>query len=165
MAIKSFQKIGCYLCLLACQLALPAQEEPAGDLSPGRMLVVNLSTKLMQVQAQAEESVAWAMESVKTTTFGQTVSVKLTGEDFVIFVRLTPFLQNRDSILLIAQGEIFYSVNGAGDQYHSTVRSLSVTPGEKVIFFPLGRAVDPESNLYYIEMEIQVVPGEESSGL
>jgi hypothetical protein len=45
-----------------------------------------------------------------------------------------------------------------GVKYYSTMKSLPVESGESVLFFPLGRAMDQQQNIYSIELEITVVP-------
>ena len=126
------------------------------DYLASRELVVSLSTRIMETQ----EKTVWKMDNTKITPSGQAVSVKMSGENVVIFAQITPYLQNDNSILLNAQGEVFISSEEEGTQYYSTLKSLPVVPGEKVLFFPLGMAVDSEKNLYYIELEIQVLPRE-----
>ena len=137
---------------------LYAQDEDGGlDYLAQRDLVVSLSTRIMQTQ----EKTIWKMDNTKVTPSGQAVSVKMTGENVVIFAQITPYLQNDNSILLIAQGEVFISSEEEGTKYYSTLKSLPIVAGEKVLFFPLGMAVDSEKNLYYIELEIQVLPRED----
>ena len=119
-------------------------------------LVVSLSTKIMETQ----EKTVWTFDNTKITVSGEAVSVKMSGDNLVIFAQITPYIQDGDSILLVAEGEVFVSSEEEGTRYYTTLKSLPVMPGEKVLFFPLGMAVDAEQNLYYIELEIQVLPKE-----
>ncbi|MBI9104039.1 MAG: hypothetical protein JEY99_16610 [Spirochaetales bacterium] len=137
------------------QDSLPETRLPLDYLAE-KELVVSLSTRIMETQ----EKTLWKIENTKITLSGEAVSVKMAGENLVIFAQITPYMQDDGTILLVAEGEVFISSEEEGTQYYTTLKSLPVHAGEKVLFFPLGMAVDSEQNLYYIELEIQVLPKE-----
>ena len=154
------------LFLLPLAFNLSAQdglEDALGYLS-GNELVVSLATRIVE----SENQTVWHMENTKLTLSGQSVNLKMSGENLVIFAQITPYIQTDQTLLLIAKGEVFVSSAEEGTKYYSTLKSLPVSMGEKVLFFPLGMAVDANRNLYYIELEIQVLPrqtpGAESDG-
>ncbi|MDR1894032.1 MAG: hypothetical protein LBQ61_04965 [Spirochaetales bacterium] len=149
---------------------LGAQE----SLPTGR-LTVRLNTRVIQIENFDQVREIWARESEKITLSGQAVSIKLTGRNIVIFTRITPYYRDSNTILIIAQGEVFYSFQEEIN-YSTTLKTLSVSPGESVLFFPLGRetpggsssgdaggSASPSSSPaaepdYYIEVEILILP-------
>jgi hypothetical protein len=105
------------------------------------------------------ESQVWRTESKNVTISGRAVAVKLTGENIIIFADIIPYVNEDRTILLVAKGEVWTQTDhSSGVKYYSTMKSLPVKPGESVIFFPLGRAMDQKQNVYTIELEISVVP-------
>jgi hypothetical protein len=100
---------------------------------------------------------------------GKKLSVNLNtrilgGEnETVIIADITPYFNPDNTIFLVAKGEIFLSDSDDSEEvkYYTTLKSLPVDVGEKVIFFPLGMAYDSKSNFYVIEMEIQVLSVED----
>lgn len=104
------------------------------------------------------QSQVWRTESRNVTISGRAVEVKLTGENVIIFADIIPYVNQDRTILLVAKGEVWTQADpAAGVKYYSTMKSLPVRPGESVIFFPLGRAMDQEQNVYNIELEISVI--------
>ncbi|MBI9105978.1 MAG: hypothetical protein JEZ04_04485 [Spirochaetales bacterium] len=128
----------------------------------GKKLSVNLNTRLLGT----ENETVWHMESTNLTISGEAVKVKLKGENLVLIANITPYLNPDNTIFLVAKGEIFLSDSDDSEEvkYYTTLQSLPVEDGEKVIFFPLGMAYDSNSNFYSIEMEIQVLSAEYGDG-
>ncbi len=101
----------------------------------------------------------WRTESKKVTISGRAVQVRLSGENLIIFADIIPYMNEDRTILLVAKGEVWaQSDSSSGVKYYSTMKSLPVRAGESVIFFPLGRAMDQQQNIYTIELEISVIP-------
>jgi hypothetical protein len=101
----------------------------------------------------------WLTESRKVTISGRAVQVKLSGENLVIFADIIPYMNADRTILLVAKGQVWAQEEmEEGVKYYSTMKSLPVESGESVLFFPLGRAMDQQQNIYSIELEITVVP-------
>ena len=124
-----------------------------------KKLSVNLNTRILG----SENETIWHMESSKLTISGEAVRVKMTGENLVLIADITPYLNTDNSIFLVAKGEIFLSDSDDSEdvKYYTTLQSLPVDVGEKVVFFPLGMAYDSKSNFYTMEMEIQILPVED----
>ena len=116
---------------------------------------INLTTRIL---GEKNETI-WHMESSKVTISGEAVKIKLSGDNLVIIANITPYLNPDKTIFLVAKGEIFLSDSTDSEdvKYYTTLKSLPVEYGEKVVFFPLGMAYDSNSNFYSIEMEIQVL--------
>ena len=121
---------------------------------------VNLRTKILGEQNET----IWHMDSSKITLSGEAVSVKLSGDNLVVIANITPYLNSDNSLFLVAKGEIFLTDSADSEEvkYYTTLKSLPVSIGETVVFFPLGMAYDSNSNFYSMEMEIQVLPVEDS---
>ena len=101
----------------------------------------------------------WNMEVSRLTIAGKTVNVKLTDENIIVIAHITPYVDKADSITLIAQGQVYLSnPESKNVQYMSTVKSLPVSLGEKVLFYPLGYSKGKKSDQFVIELEIQVLP-------
>jgi len=128
----------------------------------GKKLSVNLNTRLLGT----ENETVWHMESSNLTISGEAVRVKLKGENLILIANITPYLNPDNTIFLVAKGEIFLSDSTDSEEvkYYTTLQSLPVEDGEKVIFFPLGMAYDSNSNFYSMEMEIQVLSVQDESG-
>ncbi len=105
----------------------------------------------------------WKTHSERLTISGKSVNVLLTGEKLKVKAHIIPFVHDDGSILLVAKGEVWAgNTDGEDLDYYTTVKSLPIDPGERVIFFPVGLAVDSQEQLYTIELEIQVQPYESS---
>lgn len=121
----------------------------------GEHFSVNLTTRILGEQNET----IWHMDSSNITVSGEAVKVKLSGDNLVLIANITPYLNKDNTIFLVAKGEIFLSDSADSEdvKYYTTLKSLPITNGEKVIFFPLGMAYDSNSNFYSMEMEIQVL--------
>ncbi len=120
-----------------------------------KKLSVSLTTRILGEQNET----IWHMDSTKVTVSGEAVKVKLKGDNVVIIADITPYLNTDNTIFLVAKGEVFLSDSNDSEEvkYYTTLKSLPVKVGEKVVFFPLGMAYDSNSNFYSMEMEIQVL--------
>ncbi len=108
---------------------------------------------------QKDNVSVWHMYISKVTISGKTVNVKLSGDDILVYANITPYTKGKNSILLVAQGQVWLtSPNSKKVEYTSTIKSLPITAGEKVLFYPLGVAAPSDSNHFLIELEIQVTP-------
>jgi hypothetical protein len=125
------------------------------DLLKGEALAVNIVARVMQ----SGHVTVWNMESRKITISGRGVQIRLEGDNVLVLAHLIPYINDDKSILLVALGQVWApAADRKGYKYYSTMKSLPITPGEKVFFFPFGMAVDQKSNVYTVELEIQVVP-------
>jgi hypothetical protein len=118
-------------------------------------LAVNVVARVMD----SGHVTVWNMKSTKITISGRAVQVRLQGDNVLVLAHLIPYLNEDNSILLVALGQVWMPTeDNKGYRYYSTMKSLPITPGEKVFFFPFGMAVDQKANVYTVELEIQVVP-------
>ncbi len=125
------------------------------DLLKGKALAVNIVARVME----SGHVTVWNMESRKITISGRGVQIRLEGDNVLVLAHLIPYLNQDNSILLVALGQVWApAADRKGYKYYSTMKSLPISPGEKVFFFPFGMAVDQKSNVYTVELEIQVRP-------
>jgi hypothetical protein len=118
-----------------------------------------LSVHILARVVEPDKEDVWLTESRKVTISGRAVQVKLSGENLVIFADIIPYMNADRTILLVAKGQVWAQEEmEEGVKYYSTMKSLPVESGESVLFFPLGRAMDQQQNIYSIELEITVVP-------
>ena len=124
-----------------------------------------LLDKAMQLNITArvlppDETPAWNVKDTKLTLPGRSVAVKMTGTNARIDVILTPYLEANGTLLLLAQGQVWLS--DAPDKqvkYLTTLKSIPLSWGEKVLFYPLGITHPvPDQPVFNIQLEIQVLP-------
>jgi hypothetical protein len=147
--------------LLFFSLLAPAtQEQETGEALEGLIdeaLRINIVARVLPPQ----EKPVINMEDSKLTIPGRPVAVRFVGENILINATLTPYLIGENRLLLVAQGQVWFSEPQAEKtvKYLSSLKSMSVRLGEKIVFFPLGvpRNVS-ESNAFNLELEIEIVP-------
>jgi hypothetical protein len=84
------------------------------------------------------------------------VSIRLTGSNVIIVSKFTPYNQDKRTLLLVAQGEIWFSAGSGPPEHRTMMETTVVAYGEKVLFFPLG--VDAQNAAPVIKLEITVTP-------
>ena len=89
----------------------------------------------------------WESKDTKYTIPGSSVSVKMIGTDVAILITVTPYKTKDGRLLLLAQGQVWYKEGESGLLYRTTVDTLSVQFGERVLFYPFGIQPDGESPL------------------
>lgn len=139
----------------AAQDSAEASAEETLEYLKNEILSMHIDARILDSSGE----LLWNVESTKVTLSGKSVNVKLEGENLVIFAQLIPYYQEEGNVYLQARGQVFISEKSAGEiEYYSAMESLPVEIGERVIFFPLGRAIDEKENIYNIELAIQIVP-------
>jgi hypothetical protein len=126
-------------------------------------LKVTISARVLPPEAQ-EETPIWNAESTKLTLPGRSIKVRLDGDNVRIYLICTPYVQDNGEVLLLAQGQVWFSEPTDKEvKYSSTYYSIPVSFGEKVLFFPLGLSSEDgqQKDFFNIELEIKIVPYEE----
>ena len=75
---------------------------------------------------------------MKYTIPGTAVSVKMVGSEVAIVITVTPYKKKEGGLLLVAQGQVWYKDGDTGLRYRTTIDTLSVAYGERVLFYPFG---------------------------
>ena len=116
-------------------------------------------------------------ELTQVTISGRAVRLRLEGGNLTILAEFTPYETEDSSILLIAEGQIWLTTpQDEVVQYRTSLRSIPVELGEKVVFYPLGRSTldvdlgevseagsSGDDNLN-IELQVQVEPYSSAEG-
>jgi hypothetical protein len=106
------------------------------ELMPGlreQAVVINI---VARIEENSQE--VWNAVSSKVTIPGRPVSIRLVGSNVVMAIQFTPYLQDKDQNLLVAQGQIWLVVPNEGISYKTTVQTIPLKFGEQIYFFPLG---------------------------
>lgn len=106
------------------------------------------------------ETPVWNVRDTKLTVPGRSVAVKMTGNNIRVDVVLTPYVEADGKLLLLAQGQVWLSEASEKQvRYHSTLKSIPLAWGEKVLFYPLGLAdTVSDHQVFNLQLEIQVLP-------
>jgi hypothetical protein len=149
------------LLFLAAGVVVSGQESPPDNLIPGlreRAVVLNIVARIVE---QDQEEI-WNFNNSKVTILGRPVSLKLIGENIVVYAQFTPYQQGNGRSLLVAQGQIWINVPNEGVHYQTTFQSIPLEFGEQIYFFPLGKV--SSGNGAHIEIQLELRPYTESSG-
>ena len=109
-------------------------------------------------------------ELTQVTISGRAIRLRLEGGNLTIIAEFTPYEAADQSIVLIAEGQIWLTTpEHEVIQYRTSLKSIPIELGETVFFYPFGRsALDveletvgdagSEGEELNIELEIQVEP-------
>jgi hypothetical protein len=145
----------CGLLFLAAGAVVFAQEPPQDGMMPGlreRAVVLNIVARIVE---PGDEEI-WNSNNSKVTILGKPVSLKLIGENVVVYVQFTPYQQENGRSLLVAQGQIWINVPNEGVRYQTTLQSIPMEFGEQIYFFPLGKV--GSANEAWIEIQLELLP-------
>lgn len=127
----------------------------------GEALIVHISASIGQPSAAP----TWEAKDIKYTIPGSAVSVKLLGKDVAVLISITPYKAKDGHLLLVAQGQVWYKDGTAGVGYRTTINTLSVAYGERILFYPLGAAAEGAAPLR-VELSMdKYKPADGSSGV
>jgi hypothetical protein len=160
--------------LVPLLLALAVVQSPAQDteVDPkealrqllSTALSVNIKARVVQPDADQEETPIWNPEVTKLTIPGRSIKVRLDGDDVRIYLICTPYVQEDGGVLLLAQGQVWRTAPTEKESmYSNTFYTIPVTFGEPILFFPLGLSDEEakEKDFVNIELEIKIVPYEQ----
>ena len=148
--------------LLLSLLRITGQEGDSQETLKALMdeaLRINIVARILP----SDERLDFNVEKSKLTIPGRPVIVQLMGNNISINAILTPYLKKDGKIILVAQGQVWSPEPQAEKpvRYLSSLKSLPISLGEKIIFFPLGIPRDAtQSDVFNIALEIEVVPFE-----
>ena len=122
-----------------------------------------LTVRIIARVTQNGHETVQSYELTQVTISGRGVRLRLEGGNLTIVAEFTPYEESDDSILLVAEGQIWLT-GGPEEavQYRTSLRSVPMTLGERVVFYPLGRStldMDLESesdDALNIELEVEV---------
>ena len=119
-------------------------------------LQLQITAKVLPPDQQA----VWNSQSKKVTIPGRSVAVRLVGDNLRIDVIFTPYQEESGNLLLVAQGQVWFSeAPDAKTTYLTTIQSIPVSWGEKVLFFPLGFSSEiAKVPTFNIQLEVEIYP-------
>jgi hypothetical protein len=119
-------------------------------------LQLQITAKVLPPDQQS----VWNSQSKKLTIPGRSVAVRLVGDNIRIDVVFTPYQEEGGTLLLVAQGQVWFSeAPDAKTTYLTTIQSIPVSWGEKVLFFPLGLSSEfSNSSTFNIQLEVEIYP-------
>jgi len=109
---------------------------------PEALLDQALSVSILASVGKPAEEPRWQARDVKYTIPGSSVSVRMVGSDAAIVITLTPYANSSGGLLLVVQGQVWYKDGDASLRYRTTVDTLSIAFGERVLFYPFGSHPD-----------------------
>ena len=147
-----------------CLASLGAQERDLERFFQDETLE-SLIDKALQLQITAKvlppnEQAVWNSQSKKVTLPGRSVALRLVGDNIRIDVVFTPYQQENGNLLLVAQGQVWFSeAANTKTKYLTTIQSIPVSWGEKVLFFPLGFSQElANTPIFNIQLEVEIFP-------
>ncbi len=125
-----------------------------------KALTVSISARILPQDAQSDTPI-WNAESTRLTIPGRSIRVRLDGDNVRIYLICTPYVQENGEVLLLAQGQVWFSEPSDNEsKYSGTYYAIPMSFGTPVFFYPLG--VSPtagsEKDFFNIELEIKIVP-------
>ena len=121
---------------------------------------VGLSLTQASGQSQAdrsEPSANWNTQKSELTIPGRAVNVEVNGSNLRIRAVFTPYLGDDGGMELVAQGQVWLSDGPESPaRYVATYRSVPLSLGEKLLFFPLGVAGDVADEVT-LKLEVEIV--------
>lgn len=118
-----------------------------------------------------DAKVPWQASERKYTVPGTPVSIKMMGSDVAVVISLTPYRTKDGSLFMIAQGQVWFREADGTVRYRSTVDTLGINFGEKLLFYPFGVFADGKEPLRielvvdpYSEKEPVATPAGSSNG-
>jgi hypothetical protein len=157
--------------LLALAVAQAQGQDTAADADEAlhqllsKALTISISARVLPQGADAAQSdtPVWNEESTRLTIPGRSIRVRLDGDHVRIYLICTPYVQENGEVLLLAQGQVWFSEPTDNEsKYSSTYYALPMSFGTPIFFYPLGVAdADQQRKDYFnIELEIKIAPYE-----
>lgn len=116
-----------------------AKPEP-GSLAaiPQALLAEALELSVLASIPRPAGEPAWSATDIKYTLPGTPVTVKMVGSDVAVLVTLTPYAAQGGGLMLVIQGQVWYKDGDSGFHTRTTLETVPVAFGEKILFYPLG---------------------------
>lgn len=123
-----------------------------------------LEIKIGLSLTQPDRLTTWNTQQSELTISGRSVNVDVTGSNLRIHAVFTPYLDDAGALELVAQGQVWLDDGPeAPARYVATYRSVPLSLGEKLLFFPLGVAADVADEVT-LKLEVEIVRYEPAPG-
>ncbi len=144
---------------------LPEISPESGSLAsiPAGLISEALTVSILASVSRPSETPSWEARDVKYTIPGTSVSVKMIGKETAIVITITPYKDKKGGLMLVVQGQVWYKDGEAGVGYRTTVDTLTVGFGERVLFYPFGAKIEGSSPLRVELIMDKYVPASEGT--
>jgi hypothetical protein len=120
-----------------------------------------LLVEINAVIRNKDNQALWTTEIREITVFGKQVQVRISGHNITVAADFTPYTQDRQQVMLLAQGQTWVRVQNSDQiRYQSALRTMPITLGEPILFFPLGIDSNDSSETGFgsaiLELEVTV---------
>ena len=123
-----------------------------------------LEIKIGLSLTQADQYTTWNTQQSELTISGRSVNVEVTGSNIRIHAVFTPYLDAAGDLELVAQGQVWLDDGPeAPTRYVATYRSVPLSLGEKLLFFPLGITGDAVDEVT-LKLEVEIVRYQPAAG-
>ena len=123
-----------------------------------------LEIKIGLSLTQADQYITWNTQQSELTIPGRSVNVEVTGSNIRIHAVFTPYLDDAGALELVAQGQVWLDDGPeAPTRYVATYRSVPLSLGEKLLFFPLGITSDIVDEVT-LKLEVEIVRYQPATG-
>jgi hypothetical protein len=106
-----------------------------------------LAVSVRAVVSHQDNQEPWQATERKYTVPGTPVSIKMMGSEVAVVVSLTPYRTKEGNLFMIAQGQVWFRDADGTVRYRSTVDTVGVNFGEKLLFYPFGVYADGKAPL------------------
>ena len=152
------RKLYVIFCFCVSPILISAQDSPAPageniNVESSDSQMFNMAIDL-KIQDGTTAEVVSDHKAHHKVLSGRPVVLNINGGNFKAAVRFTLYNRNADNLLLLAQSTIAFIKDGHR-QMLSTVKSIPMKAGEKVLFFPMGVLNDGEKSGYNCMLEME----------
>jgi hypothetical protein len=146
-------------------IQLPGGSPESGSLAsiPAALISEALTVSILASVSRPSETSTWEARDIKYTIPGTSVSVKMIGKETAIVITVTPYKDKKGGLMLVVQGQVWYKDGEAGVGYRTTVDTLTVGFGERVLFYPFGASSEGSSPLRVELIMDKYVPSPEAT--
>jgi len=136
-----------------------AQDADTLEFQIDEALQINIGYRLLSPGEMPVFSEDPSQRTQIPTFAGNPVTIWLKGTNVIIHAVLTPYPSSGGKLLLLAQGQVWYSEPSVENEVKvlSSYKSIDLALGEKVFFYPLGVPDEMHnSELFNIALEIEI---------
>jgi hypothetical protein len=122
-------------------------------------LTVHINARIVD---EDQNVTVWTMDLTRVTISGRSVRVRLDGSNIAVEAEFTPYWEDEDQLMLVAQGRTWLTGDDptAEPDYRTSFTTLPIQLGEPIVFLPLGSPQVPVDTDRFgrlnIELEINV---------
>jgi hypothetical protein len=151
--------------VLATLVSLPilAQENDATGPPPSLESILSGALSIhinARIIDQDQNEMVWNMDVTRVTISGRSVTIRLDGSNVSVVAEFTPYWEDDDQLMLVAQGWTWLTDGDGEPVYRTSFSTVPIRLGEPIVFLPLGTGQVPVDTERFgrlnIELEINV---------